>query len=409
MVQDGGFDPAPPPVGGLGNFKGVMLCNRPSDDSGGQGHGGDGPAPFRSMAPTGVGEQLGLTPCRNFEPTVKKRGPSAALRRHVKWLKELQVQMKEERDQVEAEDLDADEREKRLKAAFHKHRDGVREMMRQRDEDDAAEEKAEMERRYQERLRKKEEKEATKAAKLAKERGEDVKDKTSKSTKPLWAMTEAEKEVHEEMEADDLINFAEGLDYDKFINDIDFRQALGVVKDRAGKLQKEQDAFKDALLRDFNSMADDEERSTSAGGSPRRLEDGLDGQSLLGSECRGSDYGGASRRSAGRDRYGEGDWDGSTNCGDDRPPIDREAKALAERIIESNSNIRAVHSKDSVAKIVAKQRQAVEELPADLNDAMRREGPAPVPVITTSADTQNLLYKQVDPSTLPYLYRSPAI
>eukprot|EP00929_Paragymnodinium_shiwhaense_P107849 TRINITY_DN74203_c0_g1_i1.p1 TRINITY_DN74203_c0_g1~~TRINITY_DN74203_c0_g1_i1.p1 ORF type:complete len:411 (+),score=117.65 TRINITY_DN74203_c0_g1_i1:156-1388(+) len=410
MADSSGFDAAPPPVGGLGNFKGVMLCNRPSDSSGGQAYAGDGPLPFRSMAPTGVGEQLGLTPCRNFEPTVKKRGPSAALRRHVKWLKDLQDQMKEEREQVEAEDLDAEERERRLKAAFHRHRDGVREMMQQRDEADAVEEKADMDRRYQERLRKKAEKDAAKAAKLEKERGEEGQGTKSKAAKPLWAMTEKEKEQHEEIEADELINFAEGLDYEKFINDIDFRSALGVVKDRAGRLQKEQDCFKDALLRDFNAAAELEEQSTSAGGSPRRLEDGLDGQSLLGDMK--SEYSAASRRSAGRDRYGDGElqWDSSTACGEDRPQMDRETKALAEQVLESHSGLRAVHSKDSITRIIAKQKQAAEEpLPASLEEAMRRAGPAPVPVITTSADTQNLLHKQVDPSTLPYLYRSPAI
>merc|ERR1712232_207070 len=87
-------------------------------------------------------------------------------------------------------------------------------------------------------------------------------------------------------EAEDLIAFAENLDYDKMMGDIDFRHKVGALKDRHNKLQKEQDAFKDALVADFNAMAEDEERSTSAGGSPRsgnaRIEDGIDGHGLLG-------------------------------------------------------------------------------------------------------------------------------
>merc|ERR1711972_941606 len=66
-----------------------------------------------------------------------------------------------------------------------------------------------------------------------------------KVEKPLWAMTENEKDSFEDDVGNDLINFAEGLDYDKFIGDLEFREGLAALRDRAGKLQKEQDAFKD--------------------------------------------------------------------------------------------------------------------------------------------------------------------
>merc|ERR1719335_1036722 len=70
-----------------------------------------------------------------------------------------------------------------------------------------------------------------------------------------------------EEEADDLINFAENLDFDKYVGDLEFRQALDALKDHHGKLSKLQESFKDELLRDFNmTVGDDlEERSTSAG------------------------------------------------------------------------------------------------------------------------------------------------
>lgn len=406
MDKDGSFDASPPPVGGLGNFKGVMLCNRPVDSGpgaqpGGGGVSGDGTAlPFRSMAASthGLSEQVGLTPSRNFEPTVKKRGPSAALRRHVKWLKELQLQMKDERDQVEAEDVDAEEREQKMKVAFHRHRDGVRQMIQERDAADEAEERV-----------LKEEKSAERQA----ARANDPKRKAQAApAKPLWAMSEKEKDVFEEGEADELINFAENLDYEKFIADIDFREGLGALKDRAGKLKREQDAFKDALIRDFNQQAEDEERSTSAGGSPRALE-GVDGQSVLG-DLR-SEYSHGSRRSLRDEREGGAErgeqWDSSTNAGDDRKHFGREVREQAEEVLEYNPQMRGIHSKDSVQRIIEKARakEAAEPPPKDLQEMMLREGPAPVPVISASSDTQNRLHKPVDPSSLPYLYRSPAI
>merc|ERR1719188_678430 len=135
-------------------------------------------------------EQAGLTPCKNFEPTVKKRGPSAALRRHVQWLRELQDQMRGEREQFDNEEQDGEARKERMKAFFSKQREGVRAMMAERD-----------------------------AAKPL--RGEHVaqpppgeapaKKKVKgppPMAKPLWAMTAAEKECFEEEEGDDLINFA---------------------------------------------------------------------------------------------------------------------------------------------------------------------------------------------------------
>lgn len=390
--QDGGaFAVAPPPVSGLGNFKGVMLCNRPSDDPASKlTQSGDEAKPFRSAVGPAPGEQLGLTPCKTFEQTVKKRGPSAALRRHVRWLKELQDQMRDERDQVEQEDADDHSRKQQMKAVFDKHREAVREMMHSRAKDwvDPARDPEKHKAILEDKARKKEEK---------------------KKSKPLWAMTEQEKESFEEEEADDLINFAENLDYDKYMGDLEFRQALDTLKDRAGKLGKVQDAFKDDLVRDFNMKVGDdlEEQSTSAGGSALDLEEGLEGASILG-DLR-SDGGGRRRR----ERFNEDgrpEWDGSTQAGDEKLQIDEAVKDTASLVLESAPQLKAIHSKESMQKIVERTRQAaLEQPPANVFEAMQREGAAPAPVIVASSDTQNRLHKPVDPSMLPYLYRSPAI
>mmetsp|Transcript_106689 Transcript_106689/g.332679 ORF Transcript_106689/g.332679 Transcript_106689/m.332679 type:complete len:392 (+) Transcript_106689:1417-2592(+) len=391
MDKDGGaLDAAPPPMGGLGNFKGVMLCNRPSDEPASRARGGgghDAEAPFKSMIAATHGEQLGLPPCKTFEPSVKTRGPSAALRRHVRWLRELQVQMRDERQQVDEDDKQSEERKLRMKLAFEKQREAVREMMHERDR-------------------------GHDAAQVAKEGAPRSKAST---TKPLWAMTEKEKDDFEDEEANDLINFAENLNYDKFVSDLEFRQGLEAVRDRMGKLQKEQDAFKDALVRDFNTRAEEEEGRSTSAGSPRssKLEDGVDGTGLLG-DMRSEGSIGSSRRSKGEERYnpdGRPDWDCSTACGDDRPEMDKEVRSAAERALDSVPQLRAIHSKDSVQRIIEKTRDkhSGSEPPLQLAEQMRLDGPVAVPVIVASADTQNRLHKPVEPSLLPYLYRSPAI
>jgi len=394
--QDGGaFAAAPPPVSGLGNFKGVMLCNRPADEPSSKvTHVGEENQPFRSMIAAGAGEQIGLTPCKTYEPMVKKRGSSAALRRHVRWLKELQEQMKEERDQVEQEDAEDDAQKRRMKAVFDQHREAVRQMMQERSKEwvDPARDPEKHKKLLEENSRKKAEKQ---------------------KSKPLWAMTEKEKESFEEEEADDLINFAENLDYDQYVGDLEFRQALDALKDRAGKLAKVQDAFKDDLVRDFNTKVGDdlEERSTSAGGSAFDLEEGLEGASILG-DLR-SEGGGRRRRSPGEERYnadGRPAWDSSTQAGDDIQEVDPEVKDIAAIVLDSAPQMRAIHSKESMQKVIERTRQlAAERPPANLVEAMEREGGASCPVIVASSDTQNRLHKPVDPSLLPYLYRSPAI
>lgn len=391
--QDGGaFAAAPPPVG-LGNFKGVMLCNRPADDGGSKANiSSDEPAPFRSMIAAGHGEQIGLTPCRTYEPTVKKRGSSAALRRHVRWLKELQGQMKDERNQVEQEDQQDEGRKQQMKAVFDEHRSAVRDMMETRAKDwvDPARDPEKHKKLSEERERKKSEK---------------------NKSKPLWAMTQQEKESFEEEEADSLINFAEGLDYDKYMGDHEFKGALDALKDRAGKLASVSDSFKDDLVRDFNAMVGDdlEERSTSAGGSAFDLDEGIEGASLFG-DLRSE--GGRRRRSA-EERYngdGRPEWDTSTQCDEESKRIDRDVKDAAAMVLESAPQIRAIHSKESMQRIIERAREkAVEKPPANLLEAMERDGPAPAPVITASSDTQNRLHKPVDASQLPYLYRSPAV
>jgi len=225
--------------------------------------------------------------------------------------------------------------------------------------------------------------------------------------KPLWAMTAQEKECFEEEEGDDLIDFAEGLDYDKFIGDLEFKQGLEALRDRAGKLSKEQNSFKDALIQDFNASNpdDDDEDQSTAVGEP--LEDGVEGQSLLGDR---SEYSvGTSRRSAERfNENGQPEWDSSTACGDERAAMSREAQAAAEMVLECNPQMRQIHSKESVQKIIERAQKTAPP-PADLAEMFDREGPVPVPVITQSHDTLNRLHKPADPSLLPYLYRSPAI
>jgi hypothetical protein len=317
------------------------------------------------------------------EATVKNRGPSAALRRHVKWLRDLQKDMRDEREQYEAEEKEEEARKQKMKVDFEKHRTAVKEMMVERDNALEQEHKA-----------------------IEKMKQETRKAMQKGHAKPLWAMTEEEKDDFEEEAAEDLIGFAENLDYEKFLGDLEFRHGLEALRDRTGKLKKEQEAFKEALVKDFNA-ANEEEQSTEAPGSPRNL-DGIDGTSLVDSEISATSSRRRARAAARLNSDGRPEWDSSTVAGDEKAALDDKVKDDATRVLESNSQIRAVHSQASVQKMLEKAKEKAQQ-PLSLQETMARDGQMPAPVITASEDTQARLNKPVDPSQLPYLYRSPAV
>eukprot|EP00931_Biecheleriopsis_adriatica_P086834 TRINITY_DN61404_c0_g1_i1.p1 TRINITY_DN61404_c0_g1~~TRINITY_DN61404_c0_g1_i1.p1 ORF type:complete len:321 (-),score=90.19 TRINITY_DN61404_c0_g1_i1:78-1040(-) len=291
------FSAPVPPAGGMGNFKGVMLCNRPSAADGAMNADKAAPRPFRSAIPATVGDALGLIRKRSDDVTheVKRCGPSAALRRHCQWIKELEQQVKEDRAQAEQDEEAQEARKVRMQQVFKHQRDAIKMVKRSQNAQPDVLESA-------------------------------FKGKIAPK-KPLWAMTAEESEEREDIDADALIDFAKDLDYDEYIQDMEFRHALQVVNDRAKKLQREQDAFKDSLLKEFNE-ADDEDDAASTIGD------------LGGHAARGR------RRGEGEDRP---DWDGSTVCSDDRQS-EASSKGIAERAWEEGS-LKGVHSKSSVKKL----------------------------------------------------------
>eukprot|EP00746_Dinoflagellata_sp_MGD_P161736 gnl/MRDRNA2_/MRDRNA2_88993_c0_seq1.p1 gnl/MRDRNA2_/MRDRNA2_88993_c0~~gnl/MRDRNA2_/MRDRNA2_88993_c0_seq1.p1 ORF type:complete len:399 (-),score=123.22 gnl/MRDRNA2_/MRDRNA2_88993_c0_seq1:260-1456(-) len=382
----GGDFSAPPPPGGLGNFKGVMLCNRPTEISMDKaGSGGDGPPPFKSTVSATHNDQLGLNPNRpppSTDSEAKLRGPSAALRKHVKWLKQLQKEMSEERSKTDEEQMQAEMKKERMKKFCEKQREAVKTLLNS--EHEVTKEHLEG---------------------AIEHAGVGKKTKDGKRCKPLWAMTEQEKESVQEKEADDLLSFADNLDFDQYIGDYEFRQNLEVLKDRAGKLSKEQDAFKEAIVNEFN-----EDEDTTAAGSPRELDGGFDG--LEGSSLGVPEGPDGVRRPKRNKQSDDGlpDWDSSTCVGDEAKVAHEEDREIAARVLEQHPGVRGIHSEKSVQKILEKQREKerAKEL-VDLVEQLKKDASAPDPVIVTSSDTKGKANKKVDPSMLPYLYRSPAI
>lgn len=54
-------------------------------------------------------------------------------------------------------------------------------------------------------------------------------------------MTQKEKDDLEEQEVDDLLEFAYELDYEKYMDDLEVRQALALIKDRVKEIKQDDD------------------------------------------------------------------------------------------------------------------------------------------------------------------------
>jgi len=338
-------DAGPPPVDGLGNYKGVMLCNRPVEDNGLKMRSADdGNLPFKSMIHPQEREQIGLQPCKQVEPrtaAVKTRGPSAALRRHTQWIKELQVQVADETGRI-ADDEDQQENKKqRMQVLFKQQRDAIKDLKKAglNTLDDVKQLESHLK--------------STCGVKGAKSR--------TGGKKPLWAMTEEEQEGAEDAEAAALIDFAENLDFDKYVDDSEFKNCLQAVNNRAKKLQREQDKFKDDLIRDFNAEnpEDDEEYGSAyTGGSPR--------DSQLGSQLGDPGRTGPARRRPGEDE--RPDWDGSTAMGDDAPGRSQDGRSEVDRVMEAMPQLKGIHSKESVQRMIEKARVGTPSRKTDFVD-----------------------------------------
>ena len=75
--------------------------------------------------------------------------------------------------------------------------------------------------------------------------------KVKKSVKPAWAMTEKALEDAKEAEIDNLLEFAYELDYEKYMEDFEIREALAVIQNRVTEITKDQD-WKEKVADEWN-------------------------------------------------------------------------------------------------------------------------------------------------------------
>lgn len=98
-----------------------------------------------------------------------------------------------------------------------------------------------------------------------------------KNGKPAWAVTEQMQEDAKEKEIDDLLEFAYELDYEKYMEDYEVRQALAIIKDRVAEITN-QEGWKEKLVDEWNA-AQEEENAQAHVKERKRMD--MDSQSKL--------------------------------------------------------------------------------------------------------------------------------
>lgn len=81
----------------------------------------------------------------------------------------------------------------------------------------------------------------------------------------MWALTQKDVEDQKEDEIDDLLEFAYELDYEKYMEDFEVRQALAIIKDRVKEIKKDED-WKQNIVKEWNAAAAEE--AGAAAGEP---------------------------------------------------------------------------------------------------------------------------------------------
>jgi predicted nucleic acid-binding Zn-ribbon protein len=256
--------------------------------------------------------------------------------------------------------------------------------------------------------------------------------KGAKSAKPGWARTEVEEALNLDAEAEDLLNFAQDLNYEDYIEDIEVREAVKFVQDRVNSIEEEKKKAAEQaekleklaqLQLEHEKLAENPENQLNSA------------RSNLSAISTAANLAATQRKLAEKQRnHGWNDTlqaQGGPNFAQAVGNSENSSE-LARGLLDSNRNLRAVHSTASVKAILEKEREnssgskagngqnhsnshvlTLQGAPA--SGSLAVSGPLiaviheKVALPSHQASYEGRASKQPDPNNLPYLYRHPAI
>ncbi|KPA73303.1 hypothetical protein ABB37_10003 [Leptomonas pyrrhocoris] len=363
------------------NYKGILLCERPSNlgsVSGGEGGGANGSAvPFVPSNPTG--NPVGYAPSRESREVTaehiarrvhnqkqQKQKTCQALSRHRRWLRSFAKQMKSMKESERQCEVEA----ARRAARFRESEQQKLAQQQQQQQADAAATSSQSGAAVPYDMHKAMEGHVAATRKVP----------APASRKPKWAMTE-EEAMDDELAIDrDLLDFAEHLDYERFISDFEVAEALGVMRDRVEQIAKANDWSVEDIRRSNAEAGDEDDVDSTVTPS--------EAQVLL-QQPRGPTTGvaatGARAALPGSQAAHTHNWDSSTGRGRLlKKAISRDAVALAERLFAASPSLQKIHTKQSLARVL--QRCALEGY-VDVTEAALVQAGGTRSAIKTSASS----------------------
>jgi hypothetical protein len=351
--------------GGVGNYKGVMLCNRPfagSVANKNESKGGSKATFSCGLVPEPAGINVSLA--KKDQHKVKRPKKETVLTKHRRWLAELQ----KTKDKLEMQYIEEIRAKEASKEAFQDEEKKMRRMAKELLNADEKDADAKGEIGPETRSPRAEAKPAVAEAK--------------KVNKPAWAQTEqaaskavAASEDKELADEEDLLDFAQNLDYDRFIGDIEVQTMMKRLKERIASLERE---VKDEVDREMDAATRAMIRE--------KLSAAQDLNELVGDDNENAE--------------------------------DEDIKEIAKLVLEEDSDMKAVHSQASVQSMLklAKDKIATVKQAADAKynpsdktpNGVGKVSGGPQIVVHEPSEGTRIDGKNTV-SNLPYMHRNPAV
>lgn len=156
------------------------------------------------------------------------------------------------------------------------------------------------------------------------------------------------------MEVEDLLEFAYELDYEKYMDDFEVRQALAIIKDRVKEIRQDDD-WKVNIAKQWNEEIQEGELET---GNQAQRRDNDETRSQVSYKSGKSNLSKKSLRTAvleAVEEEGRPHWDKSVKSEIKQSTEDRVAARLANEILKDNLKLRGIHSGNSLKKLLEKE------------------------------------------------------
>lgn len=198
----------------------------------------------------------------------------------------------------------------------------------------------------------------------------------------------------EEKDADDLIQFAYELDYEKYMEDFEVKQALEAIRKRVKEINVSKEK-KDDLIQEIKN---DEEKENVKIKEAKELKDqeSPDGAKSEHKSHQSKAKSIKSIAESARDEVLSEDkpgWNKSVKANENPKSMeDKIASKIADQVLANAPNLKGIHSKQSIKRILEAE-------------ALQTITPTnPKIVVVKEKGTQ-----QMNPSNLPYLHRNEAV